>query len=345
MLSLSKTQLAVLSLITANIIWGAAAPIFKWSLDEIQPFTLAFLRFSLAAAILFPFVRHNLKIHRSHWLILIFISIIGLGIKIGYYFTGLKLASSINVPIIFSAAPIFIIIGSTILLHEKPKRKVISGTLISLFGILIVILQPLFDKSISSSVLGNVLFIISMGLSVFYTLLLKEISPKYNPLTLTFWIFTITSISFLPFLFIEAINTNQLLHLDTKSIIGITFGAVLCSTIAYTLHTFAIKYIAANEVAVFSYIDPVITIIIAKPLLGETASSTFLLGSALVFIGIFISEGRIHYHPIHLLRRKAKKHSIDNDLSPNLNPNITQNINPNISQKVPISNSNNTESS
>ncbi|MBU3979441.1 DMT family transporter, partial [Patescibacteria group bacterium] len=61
------------------------------------------------------------------------------------------------------------------------------------------------------------------------------------------------------------------------------------------------KYISASEVAVFSYTDPIIAIVIAKPLLGETITNTFLIGSLLVFFGIFISENRIHYHPIHLL--------------------------------------------
>lgn len=305
-MKLTKIQLAVLSLIVANLIWGAAPPIFKWSLEDIQPFTLAFLRFSLAAVIIFPFVHKKLKIHSKDWPILIFLSMIGLTFNIAYYFVGLKLSSSINVPIISSAAPIFIIIGSAFFLHEKPKRKVIQGTLISLIGVLLIVIRPMFEKGVDSSLVGNLLFVVSMGLSVFFTLLLKEIAYKYNPLALTFWIFLITSLSLLPLVFFEASQTSRLLTLDAKSIIGIVFGAVLCSAVAYTLEVFAIKYISANEVAVFSYTDPVIAIIIAKPLLGETVTNTFVIGSILVFLGIFISENRLHYHPIHLLRPKPQ---------------------------------------
>lgn len=303
---LSKTQLAVLALIVTNIIWGAAPPIFKWSFGDIQPFTLAFLRFSLAAMIVFPFVRKKLKIHNEDWPILIFISVIGLTFHVAYFFVGLTLSSSINVPMISSAAPIFLIIGSTMFFHERLKKKIVEGTLISLVGVLFIILRPMFENGLDSTLIGNILFTISMGLSVFYTLMLKEIAPKYNPLTLTFWIFTITSISFLPLVFMEAGKSQQLLSLDLKSLIGIGFGAILCSTVAYTLHAFAIKYISTNDVAVFSYIDPIVAILIAKPLLGETITTTFIIGSVLIFFGIFISEGRIHYHPIHLLRQKAQ---------------------------------------
>jgi drug/metabolite transporter (DMT)-like permease len=306
-LSLSKKQLAVISLIIANIIWGAAPPIFKWSLDQIQPFTLAFLRFALAAAILYPFVLKKMRIKNYDWPILLFISIIGMTCQIAYFNTGLGLTSSINLPIIISTAPILIIIGSKIFLHEKPEKKAIRGTILSLIGALIIILHPLFEKGLDNSLIGNILFVIATILFVFYTLLLKEISPKYNPLTLSFWIFILSAISFLPLMLLEAINTNQLLILDTKSIIGIFFGAIICTIVAYILQTFAIKHITAHEVGLFSYVDPVITILIARPLLGETVTSTFFLGSVLIFFGIFIAEGRLHYHPIHLLLKEKNQ--------------------------------------
>jgi drug/metabolite transporter (DMT)-like permease len=305
-MSLSKYQLAILCLIIANIIFGAAPPIFKWSLDQIQPFTLAFLRFALASAILYPFVRKKLTIERTDWPMLIFISIFGMAFHIAYFYVGLKLTSSINLPVIASAAPILLIIGSTIFLHEKPKKKIINGTIISLIGVLIIILRPLFENGLDSSMIGNILFAISVGLTVLYTLLLKKISPKYNPLTLTFWIFIITAVSLLPLMLLEANQTHQLLILNAKSITGIIFGTVICTLVAYLLTTFALKYIAANEVGLFSYVDPIITIIIAKPLLGETITTTFILGSILIFFGIFIAEGRLHYHPLHLLIKKPQ---------------------------------------
>lgn len=311
-MKISKSKLAILALIIANLIWGAAPPIFKWSLQDIQPFTLAFLRFFLAALIILPFIYKKLKIQKEDRLILIFTSVIGLTFHIAYFFIGLTLSSSINAPIISSAAPIFIIIGSTIFLNEKPKRKIIQGTFISLIGILFIVLRPVFEHGLDSSLVGNMLYVVAMGLSVFYTLMLKEIAPKYNPLTLTFWIFLIGSISFLPLVFLEANQTSQLIVLNIKSIMGIIFGAVFSSSIAYTLLTFAIKYISAGEVAVFSYIDPIIAIAIARPLLGETITGTFIIGSILVFLGIFISENRIHYHPIHLLFRQEPQNEAEN---------------------------------
>jgi len=43
----------ILAIIIAEVIWGAAPPIFKYSLQEVPPFTLAFIRF-FTASFIFP---------------------------------------------------------------------------------------------------------------------------------------------------------------------------------------------------------------------------------------------------------------------------------------------------
>jgi drug/metabolite transporter (DMT)-like permease len=57
-----KRKLAIIALIISNTIWGAASPIFKWSLQNVHPFTLAYLRFALAVFVLFPFVYKDLRL-------------------------------------------------------------------------------------------------------------------------------------------------------------------------------------------------------------------------------------------------------------------------------------------
>jgi drug/metabolite transporter (DMT)-like permease len=313
------------------MIWGAAAPIFKWTLqDNIQPFTFAFLRFTLAALILFPFAAHRLKIHKKDIPLLIFTGAIGMAFQIAYLFMGLRLTASINAPIISSAAPVFLILGSMLFLHEKPKKKVLRGTAISLIGIAIIILRPIFEQGLDSSILGNLFFIVSMILSVIYTLLLKEIAAKYNAFTLTFWIFAIAAITLSPLVLYEVSKTPTLFVPDTRTALGILFGGLLCSAGAYALHAFGVKYIAANETGIFSYVDPVVALIVAKPLLGESLTATFTVGAVLVFLGIFISEGRLHYHPLHLLFRKRQPQLT---VPPALAPTIVHQSHPHLHQE------------
>ncbi|MBI4990905.1 DMT family transporter [Candidatus Gottesmanbacteria bacterium] len=294
---------AILALIVANIIWGAAAPIFKLALENISPFTLAFLRFFGAMLILFPFAVNNLWIKREDWFKLVLLSFFGITINITFFFFGLKYAPSINAPIIASAGPVFIYLFSIFFLHEKNHPKVLLGTIVSLLGVLIVVGQPLFTQGWDGQILGNIFFVLASLGAVVHALICKQICGKYNASTITFWSFLIGSFTFLPFFLYEMVNFHPFNTIDYRGWLGLGFGIFLSSALAYSLFDWGIKKIDAQEAGLFYYIDPVIAAIIAIPLLGEVITSPFLLGSLLVFSGIFLAEGRLHYHPLHKLRR------------------------------------------
>lgn len=296
---------AILALIIANIIWGATSPIFKWALEDVTPFTLAFFRFFLASIILLPFLsNHNLFIAKRDWLKLFLLSFIGIFLHITFFLYGLTLSSSINAPIISSSAPLFLIIASIFFLKEKPNVKRIAGGILGFLGVLIIVLLPFIGDSsgIDNSIIGNSLFILATVGIVVHVILLKELTRDYNPLVLLFWSFAIASILFLPLFINELIQTRSLFNIGFQGIAGITYGAVLASAFAYYLFHFSMKYLQASEVGLFTYIAPVVAIIVAGPLLHEAPSPTYIIGTALVFAGIYIAEGKIHYHPSHHAR-------------------------------------------
>lgn len=305
---MSNHNKAIIALIVTNIIWGAAAPVFKWSFGNIEPFTLAFLRYFIAAFILLPFALKNLSIKRQDIPSVFLLTFFGITINISFFFLALPLTASINVPIIGSSAAIFIILGSMLFLREKPKSKVVMGTLLSLLGVLTIVVRPILETGLqnfasSASIIGNLLLIFGTLGAVVHTLIQREIGKDYSPQTIAFWSFVIGSISFIPMMFFEVKEMGFLTNLNPQGITGIVFGAVLSSALAYTLYNFSLKYMVAGEVGVFFYLDPVIAILIAVPLLGEMITLPYIFGSLLVFSGLFLAEGHLPYHPSLKLRR------------------------------------------
>lgn len=302
-MKITSRHLAIIVLIIANIIWGAASPMFKWALQDIPPFTLAFFRFFLASLLLWPFVIPHIAIKPTDIPKIILLSFFGIVINISLYFLGLQLTSSIDAPIIGAAAPILLMLSAFFYLREKPKKKVIIGTLISLIGILFIILRPFLENGNSGSIIGNLLILISTAGFVVYTILLKKFDLPYSSLSLIFWLFFVGSIMFLPLFVWETQTTNLLNNLSTRSIVGILFGAVSSSTLAYLCYDLGVKYLKAQEVGIFFYLDPIATVLVAMPLLGEQITILYIVGSLTVFAGIFIAEGRIHHNPRNLLSR------------------------------------------
>jgi drug/metabolite transporter (DMT)-like permease len=303
---MSLVKKAVIALIMYNLIWGAAPPLFKWTLQEVGPFTLAFLRFYLAAVIIFPFAYKHLKVENRDIPLLIAAAFMGVTINISFFFIGLTYAPSINAAIIGSAGPIFLIFTSMYFLKEHARKKVLYGSYIALIGVLLIIAKPFFTHGANLSVIGNLLFVVSLIGTLAQTLILKKFIARYNPITITFWIFFISMISFLPFFIHEVQIQGFLTHLSMKGTTGIVFGAVFTSASAYYLYNWALKYLPASETGVFTYIDPIVTVLIAAPLLHEYPDIYFLFGALLVFGGLYIAEGKLPHHSKmhHYLKKK-----------------------------------------
>lgn len=303
---MSIKKKAILFLILANVIWGAAFPVYKWTLEKIDPFTFAFLRFALAAIIIFPFARKNLKITKSDIPLLILISIISITFQISFLFFGLRYTPSINAPIILSSGPIVLIIASALFLKDKIKFKLLIGTFISLIGVLIIMFRSSVGVVESDIFLGNLLLVLAMLCSVAQAVVLKKIMNRNEPMAVVFWSFVIGAIPFLAPIFLFEPNFLGYSYLNIQVLTGILYATILSSIVGYYFLYFGIKYIKASEIGIFSYVDPIATIVVAIPLLSEKITSTYLIGAFLVFLGIFIAEGRIHYHPFGKLFEKEE---------------------------------------
>jgi len=299
----------VVALIITNLIWGAASPVFKLALTNIPPFTLAFIRFFFASFLLLPLaLKHWQKLN---WSLLGQICLGGLfsvTINVGFFFLGLEKTQSINAPVIASSQPIFLYLFALLFLQERPKKHILWGILISFIGVLVIILSPfLVDGKLKLTgelkmFEGNLFLLIATLGSVGHTLIFKKVLKKVSCQQATFITFLFGSLTFLPFMFNDLKNW-QFASLNSAGWLGIFFGVFLSSALAYSLFNYGISKIPAQEVGIFSYIDPVAAVIIAIPLLHEFPTVYFFLGSILVFGGILLAEKRIHYHPFHWIKR------------------------------------------
>lgn len=297
-----KLNLPVLALIIANIIWGASFPILKFALENIPPFSMAFIRFLLASLILYPLIHTKISYSdlKIKWLWVY--AFFGITINIAFFFLALQKTTSLDATIIASTAPIMILVGSAIFLKEKFSLAAVFGTVIALGGALLIIIQPLLEKGVSGALVGNIFMIIATLGAVLSTMAGRKFLTPGNAFGMTFWSCLIGCLTFFPMMIWEfGQNPYWLATLDYRGLIGIIYSAVFSTTIAYVAYDWALAKLPAFRTGVFVYIDPVAAIIIAVPLLGEKITPPFIIGSILVFLGILIAEKRLHYHPLHQL--------------------------------------------
>lgn len=298
----------VLALIIANVIWGMASPIFKFALTNIPPFTLAFIRFFFAGLIFLPIALSRWqKLSVRQWLEIILVGFFGITINISFFFLGLEKTESINVPIIASSGPVFVYLLSIIFLREKPKLRVLSGMLIALAGVLFIILSPLIldgKRFMLGAIEGNLFILIATFGSVLQTIFGRDILKKVSAIQVSAITFLFGSLTFLPFVPKEFANWD-ISFLNFAGWLGIIFGVFFSSALGYFLFYLGVSKLKAQDVGIFTYIDPLAAIVVAAPLLHEYPNMFYILGGILIFGGIFFAEGRIHWHPFHKFRKQS----------------------------------------
>lgn len=303
--SLKNTRaLAYLSLTLASIIWGANGPIMKFVLGTVPPFTLAFLRFGIAALILFPFVFRKLRVAKKDFKTVLFCALFGVSLNIGFYFLGLQRTSALNAGIIVASLPMVTLIGARIFLKEKIKKNFILGALLGIVGIGIIINKDFVKSSFSVSPLGDILILLAMLSYVGYEILSKRLK-RYSPLAITFYSFFVGALSFLPFAFYEyQVNPYWVYQVSPMITMGILYGIFFSSLTAYCLWQWALWHIETSRVGFFFYLDPVVSSVLAVVFLSEHITLPFVIGGICIFLGLFIAEGHIrHYHLFNLLSK------------------------------------------
>jgi drug/metabolite transporter (DMT)-like permease len=297
----------ILALIIANVIWGGASPIFKYALENIPPFTLAFIRFFFAGLIFLPWANRVWKdLTFKEWGQAILVGFFGITVNISFFFLGIQKTESINAPVIASSGPIFIYILSIFFLKEKPKLKILSGMMVAFLGVLIIIFSPVFmdgKRWVLGEVEGNLFIFVAMLGAVFQTILGRNLLKKVSFVQVSAITFLLSSLTFLPFIPKEFMAWDWSM-LNLNGWVGIIYGVLFSSAAAYTLFYYGVSKIKAQEVGLFTYIDPIVAVMIAAPLLGELPSVYYFLGTVLVFGGIYFAEGRINYHPFYLFIKK-----------------------------------------
>lgn len=299
-----RVNYPILALVTAHVIWGATAPFYKLILQSIPPFTFMFLRFAVASIILAPFAIP--RVHRIRNLFypeIIFSSFFGIFLVNAMFDMGLTRAPSINLSIIAASAPIITSFLAVKFLHTKLKPKVLMGSLVSFFGVLIVIAAPFIlsgGRIATGQMHGNLLFILGTVALVIGIIMQTDVVKKTDVVAMTFIGLIIATIFYFPFS-VNELHTGRTAILNATVIIGILWGGLVSLVGGYLLCFYGVSRLRGTEATLFIYIDPVATAIVAFILLGERPTLPFIVGSFLIFAGIYIAERRIHWHPLHLL--------------------------------------------
>ncbi|MFC1653281.1 DMT family transporter [Patescibacteria group bacterium] len=294
-----KRKIAYLAAVGNALIWGAALPLVKPSLSHITPYQFLFLRFLVAAPLLFPFlIKGILKQKRLVKALpkIVLIEVLSMTVLFIIYL-GLEKTSALQASFFLNTKPIFTTLAGILILKEVEERNELIGLIFSVIGTALVISTPLFfGKQLADSefsLFGNGLIFSALLLDVIRLIYVNKIYDKQDKLNV---VSISTLIGLIYFALVSSLTGDfpSLSVLQIPSVlIPVLYMGTLGTIVAFTLQYVAYTQIETSEASLFSYLQPLVYIPLSVIWLKETLLPTQLIGIIIIAFGVFIAERRI----------------------------------------------------
>lgn len=271
--------------------WGTTFVATKVLLNYFTPMEIMFFRFLLGYITLLLIKPKFIKpISLKQELIFFLASICG--ISLYQYLENLSLSytTASNVSIIGASSVFFTAIFSLLILKdEKINIFFYIGFIISIFGVGLVSYNP--NEGFNTFSIGDIIALLSTILWGVYSVIVKVISKyKYDPILVTKRIIFYGTISLIPFCIFGNHDLSLTRFLNIENLLLMIFLGVLASAVCFFTWNLAVDYIGPVKTGLYFYLSPVITIIFGIIVLNEKLTLLGVIGTLLIFIGLYVSS-------------------------------------------------------
>ena len=257
----------------------------------ISPIALFGLR-SLGAGLLFWLISYFLpkeKVDQKDFGKILMASLLGFFLTQVTFLMAIPDITPMDCSIVSSLSPIYTMFIAAYVLKEPITLRKAGGVAISFFGIIYLIMNSVTGTggTIETSWEGILLMIANSLSFSLYLGLFKPVITKYSVITFMKWIFLFATLFSFPWT-VSELRTFDYSLLTSTYLSELAF-LIICSTfITYFLIPLGQKRIRPTLVSMYSYVQPIIAIVISIWVGMDTLSWQKLLAAAMVFGGVVL---------------------------------------------------------
>lgn len=287
-------MLVYLKLLLTAIFWGGTFIAARVVARNVDPFSAAFLRFTVASVFLLLFtlkIEGKLpKIKRGQIIPIVLLGMIGIFAYNVFFFKGLKIIEASRAALIVAIVPIFIAIFSSCFFGEKLNLIKVVGIITSVIGVIIVISRGSPMEILNGNLGWGELCIFCCVLSwTTYSLIGKAMMTDLSPLVLIAYSSVIGAVGlFVPAYFNGVIQ--NLTHYSAMEWLGILYLAIFGTVIGFVWYYEGINIIGLTRASLFINFVPIFAILLAFLILGEPITLSLLIGTILVTFGVYLAN-------------------------------------------------------
>ena len=278
---------------TAYLIFGLNIVVCKdlTSSGAISPLALFTLR-SLGAGVLFWLISLFLPKERveSRDLPKIFVaSVLGFFLTQISFLMAISRITPMDCSIVASLSPLYTMFIAAYVLKEPLSPQKIGGVVLSLCGVLYLILNSVTSTSavVQTTPIGVLLMIANSLCFSLYLGIFKPTIAKYSVVTFMKWIFLFSTLLSLPFSAKEIVHTD-FAALPLSYMAELAFLIICATFVTYFLIPVGQKRLRPTLVSMYSYVQPIVAIVVSIYVGMDTLSWQKVLAAVTVFTGVII---------------------------------------------------------
>jgi drug/metabolite transporter (DMT)-like permease len=275
-------------MLSSNLVIG------RFALETVAPWTLAFLRWSIAAAVLVLLAGGEMRRLAAELFAqrgqIVLLAVLGMVICGGGVYVALRHTTATNGTLIYAASPVLIVLMEFIFRGKRATLRQLAGIAIAILGIAIVVFRG--DPGRILEVTFNVgdLGIAAAALSwAVYSVVLRRPGLQELPtLPLFAAIAVAAAFLLLPAALLEAALGGMLptTRSDWTAILAL---ALIPSVAAYSAYQYSVRHLGPTVTGIAMYLMPVSGVALAVLTLGEAFRGYHAAGLVTILAGVALA--------------------------------------------------------
>lgn len=280
----NRSLLAYIALGIGILSLSFSAMFVRWA-DAPGPIT-AFYRLFFSVFLLLPFFVPRLKTNPSvRSSLVIFPLLAGLftACDLGLWTASLSFTTASNATLLGNTSPLWVALGTWLIFKRRLSRGFWRGLVIALVGAALImgtdfILHPRFG-------IGDLMALFTGFFYGGYFLFTEKSRATFDPISHIWFVGIGASLTLF---FINLVLHNPFSGFNTSTWLVFLATALVSQLIGYMSLAFALGHLPASVVSPTMILQPVVTTLLAIPLLGEIPTIWQGIGGLIALVGIYI---------------------------------------------------------
>lgn len=287
-------------LVIAPLMWAGNAVAGRMVHTLVSPFTLNFLRWLLAFALLLPLAHGVLRPGGALWgqsRRFALLGLLGIGLYNALQYMALQTSTPINVTLVGASMPVWMLLVGALFFGARVAARQLVGALLSVGGVLLVLSRGEWAQLLALRLVPGDLFMLLAAISwAFYSWLLVRTSAPagmrgdWAGLLMAQLVFGLGWSGGLS-VFEWATGRGHVTW-NALSVAALAFIAIGPAVVAYRCWGMGVQRVGPAVAGFFSNLTPLFAALLSAALLGEAPQPFHAAAFALIVGGIWVASQR-----------------------------------------------------